>query len=92
MSVFGCMPAHAQSNVTAYGVIDTLVTRIHADGLPATTRMDTSGLLASRIGFRGREDLGGGASANFALELGLNGDDGTGGDIRGMQAGILHTF
>jgi predicted porin len=32
---------------------------------------------SSRLGFRGREDLGGGASALFGLELGLNADDGS---------------
>jgi predicted porin len=76
----GCHAAFAQSNVAMYGVLDTFVTRLHADGLPAVTRLDTSSLLASRIGFRGREDLGGGASANFTLEIGLNGDDGTAAD------------
>jgi predicted porin len=33
---------------------------------------------ASRIGFRGTEDLGGGLSANFWLEAGINADNGTG--------------
>ncbi|MRV75357.1 porin [Duganella sp. FT92W] len=75
--LLGCNAAYAQSNVAMYGVLDTFVTHIHADGLPSVTRLDTSSLLASRIGFRGREDLGGGASANFTLEIGLNGDDGT---------------
>ncbi|GAB2847143.1 porin [Pseudoduganella ginsengisoli] len=60
-----------------YGVLDAFVTHIHADGAPPVTRLDTSSLLASRIGLRGREDLGGGTSANFTLEIGLNADDGT---------------
>ena len=75
--LLGCNAAYAQSNVSMYGVLDAFMTRIRADGAPSVTRLDTSSLLASRIGVRGREDLGGGASANFTLEVGLNGDDGT---------------
>lgn len=72
--------ASAQSNVTIYGVMDTFVTNIHADGTPSVLRMDSSGSLASRLGFKGTEDLGGKYSANFALEAGLNANDGTGAD------------
>ncbi|HJV02582.1 MAG TPA: porin [Burkholderiaceae bacterium] len=75
-----CHSALADTGVTAYGVIDTFATRIAADGLPAVTRIDASGLLASRLGLRGREDLGGGLRSSFVLEAGLNGDDGSGAD------------
>lgn len=76
--LLGCISAGAcaQGGVTVFGVLDTFATRIEADGLPAATRADASGLLASRVGVRGREDLGGGLSANFMLEAGLNSDDG----------------
>ncbi len=40
--------------------------------------LTNSGLTGSRLGFRGTEDLGGGLSASFWLEAGLNNDNGTG--------------
>ena len=69
--------AAAQSGVAVFGVLDTFITRIEADGLAPATRADSSGLLASRAGFRRREELGGGRAANFMLEAGLNSDDGS---------------
>ena len=68
--------AHAQTQVTVFGVVDTFATRLHADGLAPVTRMDASGLLASRIGLRGQEDLGGGTRSGFLLEAGLDSDVG----------------
>lgn len=70
-------PAWAQTNVTIYGVVDTFFTNIHATGVPSVTRMDSSGLYASRIGFKGSEDLGNGLKANFVLENGFNSEDGS---------------
>lgn len=69
--------ARAQSSVTLYGVVDTFITSIHADGKPSVTQMDSSGLYASRFGIRGNEDLGGGYKTTFALESGLNLNDGS---------------
>ncbi|WP_186136751.1 porin [Burkholderia gladioli] len=69
--------ARAQSSVTLYGVIDTFVTNIHASGKPSVTRMDSSGLWASRWGVRGTEELGGGYKTTFALENGFNSNDGS---------------
>jgi predicted porin len=68
--------AQAQDQLTLYGVLDTFATRLHADGLAPVARIDASGLLASRIGVRGREELGGGWRSNFLLEAGLDGDTG----------------
>lgn len=70
-------PAFAQSSITLYGVMDEYFTRIVPQGGGATTRLDSSGLLASRWGVRGREDLGGGLGANYTLEFGLNANDGS---------------
>jgi predicted porin len=77
-----CLPlaAQAQSGVTVYGLIDQFLTRLHADGLPATTRIDSSGFLASRIGVRGSETLGAGLRTSFVLEAGANPDDGSAAD------------
>lgn len=63
--------AHAQSNVTIYGVVDT--------GLVKETGSDVrmGGNVDSRIGFRGVEDLGSGMKATFELERRFNLNDGT---------------
>lgn len=54
--------AHAQSNVTIYGIVDTgYIKETGSD-----TRMGANN--ESRIGFRGTEDLGGGLKATFELE------------------------
>jgi predicted porin len=74
------LAAQAQSNVTVYGVIDQFLTRLHADGVPATTRLDASGFLASRVGVRGSDTLDGGLRTNFMLEAGANPDDGSAAD------------
>ena len=63
--------AHAQSNVTIYGVVDTgLIKESGSD-----VRM--GGNVDSRIGFRGVEDLGSGMKATFELERRFNLNDGT---------------
>ncbi len=69
--------ASAQSSVTLFGVIDTDVS-IGRGSVANRTQLSNSGNATSRIGFRGIEDLGGGMSASFWLEAGLNTDNGTG--------------
>lgn len=83
--------AHAQSTVTIYGVADTGIERVTNVGVVGSvTRMPgLTGLVPSRFGFRGVEDLGGGLKAVFTLENGFNLDDGTtgqGGRMFGRQA------
>ena len=73
--------AQAQSSVTVYGVMDIGVggqnTRV-ANGTSVNKTTSTAaydnGESTSRIGFKGTEDLGGGASAFFTVELGLSPD------------------
>ncbi len=85
--------AHAQSNVTIYGIIDSsieYIDKVGANG-DSLTRMPglTGGQMPSRLGFRGTEDLGGGLKAIFTLESGLGVDTGTlnqGGRFFGRQA------
>jgi predicted porin len=72
-----CCTAHAQSSVTIYGVVDAAMSR----GIGSVSRLDSmtsGGNTASRLGFRGTEDLGGGQWAGFTLESGLNNDSGEG--------------
>jgi predicted porin len=69
--------AMAQSSVTLFGVVDA--TYAYGNGSVANrSQLTNSGYNSSRLGFRGVEDLGGGMSASFWLEAGLNNDNGSG--------------
>lgn len=67
--------AYAQSSVTVYGAIDLSVGQSD-NGTGAVTNMFSGVGPGSRLGFRGREDLGGGLFANFLLEQGIAADTG----------------
>ena len=66
----------ADSSVTIFGVMDTNIT-YEKSGSAHLTSVGSSGNVFSRLGFRGTEDLGGGMSAGFWLEMGLFSDSGT---------------
>src|SRR5687768_10697028 len=69
--------ASAQSSVTLFGIVDA--TLAWGRGTVADRfQLTNSGYNSSRLGFRGTEDLGGGMSASFWLEAGVNNDNGTG--------------
>ncbi|MBC7618567.1 MAG: porin [Candidatus Saccharibacteria bacterium] len=72
--------ASAQSSVTLFGVVDATYAHGSGKGIGSANKsqITNSGYNSSRIGFRGTEDLGGGMSASFWLEAGVNNDDGTG--------------
>lgn len=74
----------AQSNVSIYGVVDAGL--VHESGGATGSVNNLSGGIASgsRLGFKGKEDLGGGLSANFVIENGFNPDTGIAG-----QSGLL---
>lgn len=65
------------SSVTIYGSMDVGVTWV--DNVANNDRwfVGSGSKLANRLGFRGREDLGGGWAAQFVIEHGFNVDDGT---------------
>ena len=70
--------AQAQSSVTVYGVLDVGYVNQKSDGAgtSATTKANNSFIgssaeTTSRLGFKGTEDLGGGSSAFFTVETGL---------------------
>lgn len=69
--------AHAQSSVSIYGVLDVGVTYISNVGGGSLRKMDSGITTPSRLGFRGTEDLGGGLSAIFTLEMRPRVDNGT---------------
>ncbi len=68
--------AFAQSSVTLFGIVDTNFGYLKGDNNGNVKVLGNSGIVSSRIGFRGSEDLGG-LKANFWIEGGINTDDGT---------------
>ncbi|WP_353234074.1 porin [Diaphorobacter ruginosibacter] len=81
LAVLGTSAAFAQSSVTIYGRVNTTVEHQKAGGESATVMANN----ASRFGFMGTEDLGGGLKAGFVLESGFNSDTGVS-DGRGFFA------
>lgn len=69
--------AWAQGSVEMFGLVDMHINSAKS-GATRLTRLEDGGNGASRIGLRGREDLGGGLSARFMLEAGLSADTGQG--------------
>lgn len=78
VAVLGAMSsaAFAQSNVTIYGIVDASIVSERGGKAGNVTKVSSGTANASRIGFRGTEDLGGGLSAIFTLESGYKVDDG----------------
>jgi predicted porin len=77
--------ASAQSSVTLFGVVD-VAGRYVSNGAGKQYQLAQDGIASSRIGFRGTEDLGGGLTASFWLEGGINPDTGTIG-VTGINGG-----
>lgn len=80
--------AMAQANVTVYGIVDLFVESANA-GNGTVRRVESGGRDGSRLGFTGREDMGGGLNAHFTLEMGILADNGAfdqGGLAWGRQA------
>jgi predicted porin len=68
--------AHAQTNVTIYGIADAALVSESGGAAGHQTKVTSGAASASRIGFRGTEDLGNGMSAFFTLETGVKLDTG----------------
>jgi len=68
--------AWAQSSVTMFGVVDLSVR--HVDNGNGFWQLAQDGMAASRLGFRGVEDLGGGLKASFFLDGAIGPDTGLG--------------
>jgi predicted porin len=70
--------AHAQTNVTVYGVMDAAVAVEDTDapGEKRRTVISSGNQTTSRLGFRGTEDLGNGLKAIFNIEAGVALDTG----------------
>ncbi|APW37779.1 hypothetical protein RD110_11710 [Rhodoferax koreense] len=87
--------AHAQgapaSAVTLYGIIDAGIEVVNkVNGVGSIQRMPSNtGMMPSRVGMRGTEDLGGGLRGVFTLEMGFapdTGVSGQGGRLFGRQS------
>lgn len=92
LALIPCAPSMAQSSSTIYGVVDLGFVRESGGPNGTSASRLTSGVASgSRLGFRGHEDLGGGLSAFYALEMGLLADTGglaQGGLAFGRQATV----
>lgn len=102
LACLSALPAYAQSTVTLYGSVDMSLTHAYngqgttlpgggvaTAGSARTTSMASGVGPGSRLGFRGREDLGGGLHAFFTAEMGIaynNGSYQQGGLAFGRQA------
>jgi predicted porin len=76
--------AQAQSSVQVYGVADAGVVWERGGAGGNVTRLTSGEASGSRLGIKGREDLGGGLAATFVLESGYKIDTGAAG-----QGGLL---
>lgn len=79
IAILGAMSnvAMAQSNVVMYGIVDAGLTSERGGAAGNVTKVQSGVASASRIGFKGTEDLGSGLSAIFKLEAGVRIDDGS---------------
>jgi len=74
---FSITPTWAQSTATVYGVMDLGFVRESGGPNGASANKLTSGVSSgSRLGFKGTEDMGGGLSAFYTLEMGQLADTG----------------
>jgi len=68
--------ASAQSAVTVYGILDAGIVNERGGVAGSVTKLTSGVASASRLGFKGSEDLGGGLSANFVIESAVKVDTG----------------
>ena len=85
--------AQAQSSVTVYGILDVgyVGSSYNGTGTSATTKQTANSFgsgaeSASRLGFKGTEDLGGGMSAFFTVETGLTPESTTASTFNNRQS------
>jgi len=88
--------AHAQTNVTVYGIMDACVA-VSTNNEGPTTQISSGCGYGSRLGFRGQENLGNGLKADFTLESGISLDTGAlgqGGRLFGRKAlvGLIGSY
>src|SRR5450830_18743 len=93
-AVAAASASYAQSTTTIYGMIDVgveSISNVAAAGGTLNRMPSTTGILPSRLGFRGKEDLGSGINAIYTLEMGFapdTGASGQGGRLFGRQSTV----
>lgn len=75
--------AQAQSSIETFGLLDMSVGQFQVAGGAKAKAVDSGNMTTSFIGFKGKEDLGGGLSAVFSLEHFLRADTGAAGRFNG---------
>ncbi|MBV7534169.1 porin [Duganella sp. sic0402] len=88
------LSAHAQSSLTVYGVADAGMVLERGGDAGPVQKVGSGVASSSRLGFKGREDLGGGTVLTFVLENGYSIDTGAAkqnGALFGRQALICLT-
>jgi|SRR5450830_193203 len=84
--------AQAQSDVTVYGIVDAAMVSERGGAAGNVSKLTSGTSAYSRLGFRGKENLGEGLASIFLLEMGMRIDDGsldnTTGQIFNRQAYI----
>lgn len=75
-SLAAASQVQAQTSVTIYGTADAAIIYSSSQRGHANTYMNSGNLNASKLGFSGSEDLGGGSKAIFTLEQGFSIDTG----------------
>lgn len=86
--------AHAQSSLTIYGVADAGLVMERGGDAGAVQKVGSGVASSSRLGFKGKEDLGGGTVLTYVLENGYSIDTGAAkqnGALFGRQALICVT-
>ncbi|AQR67892.1 porin [Janthinobacterium sp. LM6] len=76
--------AQAQSSVVIYGTVDAGFVSERGGKAGSVNKLDSGVASASRLGFKGTEDLGSGLSALFVLEAGFGVDNGAQGKDEGL--------
>ncbi|RZI43772.1 porin [Herbaspirillum sp. HC18] len=84
ISAATAVPAMAQTNVTAMGLVDAFAGSMrNAGDAKSTSVVNSGGMTTSWFGFKGSEDLGGGLKANFQLTSFFQADSGVQGRFPG---------
>ncbi len=93
-AVAGLIAAPAMAQVTVYGNLETGILNTDTDGKASTTKLQSSVVNSSRLGFKGSEDLGGGLKAFFRLEASMDAASGAGISSfgRGSEVGLSGSF
>ena len=81
LSLIGAV--QAQSTVSLYGLMDLSAGASKAPGGSSVTGVASGNMSTSHIGFSGKEELGAGLTASFAIESFLRADNGSAGRFNG---------